>query len=169
MSESHPTSDPIGQRELGRILDQLRRSFEGDAWHGPAVREVVAGLTGSHAAREVVPGGHTIWEIVQHIGVWEDEVRRRIQGAPARTLPPALDWPPMTEPTEAAWRRVLDDLEEGHTRLMDAVARLTEDKLDTPLAGDRGTRWTFYTTLHGIVQHNLYHAGQIALLRKALP
>ena len=147
--------------EIVRISDQLRRAFEGEAWHGPAVREVLAGVTAGQAARRPIPSAHTIWEIVLHIAAWETIVRRRLTGEKVDAAP-EMDWPPVRETDEAAWSRALAQLERGHGELRDAVARFDPARLDEKPAGGS----TAYTLMHGAIQHDLYHAGQIAVLKK---
>ena len=146
------------------ILDQLERAHQGNAWHGPALREVLAGVDGTQAATHAIPGAHSIWEIVLHITAWEGAVRRRIAGESAK-LSDAEDWPPVDDRSEAAWRAAVEHLEHSGRALRDAIAGTPEARLDEPLqTGDM----TIAHLLHGVVQHDLYHAGQIALLRKAL-
>src|SRR5437762_14169982 len=69
--------------EIERILDQLKRAYEGGAWHGPSVKEVLNGVTAEQAQARPIQNGHTIYELVRHIAVWEDVGRRRLQGDPA--------------------------------------------------------------------------------------
>lgn len=150
--------------EVERIVDQLKRAYEGKAWHGPAVREVLAGVTAEQAARRPLPDAHSIWELVVHIGVWEAFVRRRLEGEIITDVPTEQDWPPTTDTSEAAWKRTLAQLEEGHMQLRTVIAALPESRLSETV---RGMGYSVYFMLHGVVQHDLYHAGQIALLKKA--
>ena len=150
--------------EIDRIADQLRRAFEGEAWHGPSVREVLTGVTGGRAAARPLRGAHSIGEIVRHIAVWEDVVRRRLLGERVVHLPPEEDWPPASDASEPGWRRTLERLEAGHRGLLETVARLDDARLEEAVPG-KG--YSVYVMLHGVVQHDLYHAGQIALIKKA--
>ena len=150
--------------EVERIADQLKHAFEGNAWHGPSVREVLTGVSAERAARRPLPGAHTIWEIAVHIGVWEAFVRRRLEGEVITEVPPEQDWPPITDTSEAAWKRTLAQLEEGHMRLRKVIGALPESRLAETV---QGMGYSVYFMLHGVVQHDLYHAGQIALLKKA--
>ena len=94
--------------EIDRILDLLKRAFEGHAWHGPSVREVLAGVTAEQAHARPVPNGHTIWELVRHIAVWEDVGRRRLKGDRAQIkISSTEDWPPPEDTSEAAWESAL--------------------------------------------------------------
>jgi len=149
--------------EIERIVDQLDRAWQGPAWHGPSVQEVLAGIDAMAAARRPIPGSHTIWEITEHIAAWEDIGRRRIEGEIV-TATDAMDWPPVSDFSAESWQRTRERLAAGHERLWRTIAAFPEDKLDQ-IRPDGETSW--YVLIHGIVQHDLYHAGQIGLLAKA--
>jgi uncharacterized damage-inducible protein DinB len=153
----------MSMEEIHRIDDQLRRAFEGHAWHGPSMREVVADVTAERAAARPVSGAHSIWEIVLHVTAWQVGVRRRVEGERLE-LSPHEDWPPVTDTSEAAWRQALATLERTHTELRSTASRLADSRLQEKVTGQDHS---VYMTLHGLIQHNLYHAGQIALLKKA--
>ncbi|MBZ5542289.1 MAG: DinB family protein [Acidobacteriia bacterium] len=150
--------------EIERIADQLRRAHEGEAWHGPALNETLKGVTAEAAARRPIASAHSIWEIVLHVGVWESVVRRRLSGEVIGDLPPEQDWPPVGETSEAAWKQARAALDRAHAELQKALTRLTDRQL---IEAVPGPEYTAYYMLHGTVQHALYHAGQIALLKKA--
>ena len=152
--------------EIERILDQLKRAYEGNAWHGPSVREALEGVTAEQAHTRTLQNAHTIWELAQHIAVWEDAVRRRLEGDRAQIALASLeDWPPVGEQREATWERAKAALDRGHRELCDAIARVPESTLDEPILEGMSS---VYVTLHGIIQHDLYHAGQISMLKKAV-
>jgi len=150
--------------EAERIADQLRRAMQGEAWHGPSLQEILAGVTAAQAAARPVGGAHTIWEIVLHIAAWEGIVLRRLGGEKLIEVGEEVNWPPVGEKNEAAWQRALAALEAGNRRLRDTIAQLPDERLRERVPGKQDN---FYLELHGIVQHDLYHAGQIALLKKA--
>jgi len=149
--------------EIERIEAQLKLAFEGEAWHGPGVLETLEGVTAKQAAAHPLAGVHSIWELVVHIAAWEDACRRRLAGDRAE-LSTAEDWPTVTDTTEAAWAITKGALIEGHHKLRESIAFLTEARLDEPILPDMPS---VYVTIHGVIQHELYHAGQIAILRKA--
>jgi uncharacterized damage-inducible protein DinB len=150
--------------EIERIADQLRRAHEGEAWHGPALKEILRGVTAEAAARRPIASAHSIWEIVLHVAVWESVVRRRLSGEVIGDLPPEQDWPPVGEKTEAAWKQALVDLDHSHAELQRVLVRLSDRQLTDAVPGPG---YSVYYMVHGVVQHALYHAGQIALLKKA--
>jgi len=149
-------------REAERIADQHRRAFDGEAWHGPHVFDLLEGVTAKVAARRPIAGAHTIWEITLHIRSWEDVVLRRLRGERV-SLSPEADWPPVADASPAAWKRDLAALRETHDALLEAIGSLSDARL---LEKSPGSETTLYQLVHGQVQHALYHAGQIALLQK---
>ncbi len=150
--------------ETERIAEQLRRAYEGDAWHGPSLREILSGVTAAWARRRPISAAHSIWELVQHIAAWEAIVLRRIGGETINEVSAEQDWPPVRDTSAAAWKKALGALEEGNKKLRAAIAQMTDERLNEKVPGKERE---FYVELHGIVQHDLYHAGQIALLKKS--
>ncbi len=154
--------------EVERVGTLLRGAFEGEApWHGISLKEILEGISAPQAAQRPLPGAHSIWELVHHIAAWKDVVRRRIGGEKVLGISGEEDWPPVHHISEAAWERTLDDLERAQRQLWQAVAGLSDDRLGEELPGTR-RGYSLYETLHGIIQHDLYHAGQIALLKQAV-
>jgi uncharacterized damage-inducible protein DinB len=149
--------------EVERITDQLKRAFEGEAWHGPSVLEIIESITSPQAAARPFDSTHSIWELVLHIGAWERAILRRLHGDRAQ-LPNEEDWPPVVRTTDAAWEQTKQALRQGNDDLRAAIAGLDNSRLDQPIIEGMSS---VYVTLHGIVQHDLYHAGQIAILKKA--
>ena len=150
---------------IERLVDQLRRSAEGDAWHGPSVREVLDGVTVEDASAHPIAGAHSIRELVLHMAAGIQLVLRRI-GGDGRQLSPEEDWPTPSEPTEDAWQRDVESLFALNQRLREAVATFPATHLDDPLVPD--PPYSAFTQFIGLTQHDLYHAGQIMLLRRAL-
>src|SRR5882724_4379771 len=153
--------------ETARLADQIRRAFEGDAWHGDSIKELLAGVTAATAAARPIKNAHSIWELVLHIAAWDDAVLRRIGGA-AVQLTKQEDFPPVKDTSPAAWRQTLTDLDQTHKQLIEAVAAFPDSRLNDQVPGKTEGYYDFYYMFSGIVQHELYHAGQIALLKKAL-
>ena len=153
------------QSEAARIADQLRRSFDGEAWHGDSLFEILEGVTAAQAAARPIKGAHTIWELVLHIAAWDDAVLRRFAGV-ALELSDVENFPPVTDTSEAAWHAALTQARRAHHDLIAAVNELPDSRLYELVPGKEGAHYTFYYMLHGVVQHELYHAGQIALLKK---
>ena len=155
------------------IADELDACYSGSPWHGPSLKQNLAGVTARQAATRAGET-HTIWELVLHLAAWRGEITRRLEGEQAGT-PKEGDYPPAPEgddATQAAWHRALAWLEDEHTRLLAAVRGIRDDDLPVPVLdyrhGSSGEGATRAVTLHGLAQHDAYHSGQIGLLRKML-
>ena len=164
VSDNNPDSSQVRAGEAENIADQLERVFEGDAWHGPSISEALADISAEQAAASPVPGVHSIWEIVRHMTAWQRTVRGRLQGRPVAELPDEEDWPPSGDVSPSAWADVVRDLRAEHELLREETLRWSGRDLG---ALPEGERYTVYEMLHGVLQHGLYHAGQIAILKKA--
>jgi uncharacterized damage-inducible protein DinB len=151
--------------EVSRLEEQLRRALEGKGWHGPSVLESLAGVSAAQAASCPIAGAHSIWELVLHLGSDYDLVLRRLAGD-GRPLTAAEDWPVCPAPTEENWRQTVQELTRLNRKLPQAVRDFADERLDDPLVPE--APYTAYTQFIGVTQHNLYHAGQIALLKRAL-
>jgi len=149
--------------EAARIADQLRRAFDGSAWHGPALLELLADVDAVTAAATPLKDVHSIWGLALHIAVWDAAGSRRLAGE--KTQPEGEDnFPLVPNATTANWRQAIRQVTQAHRTLVKAVEALSDSRLWERVPGKR---YNFYHMLHGVVQHELYHAGQIALLKKA--
>jgi len=153
--------------EAQRIADQLRRAMDGHAWHGPSLREVLDGITAKQAAAKPLAAAHSIWEITLHIGVWGSVPRRRMHGESLTKITPAEDWPAVTDTTDAAWQRDRDRVMNELRAFADEIATLNDARIAQQVPQEGGEMQSTWFMLHGAVQHVIYHAGQIALLKKA--
>lgn len=168
MSSNTTAFDPI------RFLrGELRRSLHGGAWHGPALLEALQEASYEEAIVHPVGGGHSIAEIAVHCAAWLEEVTRRLDGS-APDMPARGDWCVANNFTKADWKRALREVEAAGEALDAAIAALSPDQLLT-ICGENdthnaplGSGVRFATMLNGVIQHNVYHAGQVVLLTKAL-
>jgi uncharacterized damage-inducible protein DinB len=151
--------------EITRLEEQLRRALEGDAWHGPSVLQVLAGVSAEQASSHPIPEAHSIWELVLHISSDYALVLRRLAGD-GRPVTPEEDWPSCPPPTAENWQHSVEALRRLNQQLRDAVRAFPAERLDEPIVS--GVPYTAYTQFIGVTQHNLYHAGQISLLKRAL-
>lgn len=155
--------------DLERLADQFRRAFEGDAWHGASLRELLHGVTAKQAAAHPITGAHSIWEIVLHIASWEKMFDAAVHG---KTLPPwpsrqisKLDWPAVPKSDATAWKKAQRDLYAAGEKLRRSIACFEPERLQEMVPG---RDYDFAYAFPGIVQHTIYHAGQLAILKKAL-
>ncbi len=150
--------------ETARIKDQLQRAFGGDAWYGNSLTEILAGVSAEKAVAHLFPNALSIWELVLHLTFTEEIMRRRIEGEQA-AISGDEDFPKVSDPSEAAWQNALGNLRDSHEKLKCAIDKLENENLDEKLKIYDHSK---YHLLHGLIQHLVYHAGQIALLKKFL-
>jgi uncharacterized damage-inducible protein DinB len=146
-------------RQTEILLDQLNRVFGGSAWHGPALRNLLDGVSEKHAKAHPIENVHSILELVVHVGTWMDVVARRLAGnvVNSTTVP---DW---SDVTTRSWPDTIEELERAQSRLSDAVARLKAENLEEVVPGKSITK---QVEILGVIEHNVYHTGQISLLKK---
>jgi uncharacterized damage-inducible protein DinB len=152
--------------ETARLADQIRRAFDGEAWHGDSVLELLDGVDAKIAAARPIKKAHSIWELVLHIAAWDGAVLKRAGGT-AVQLTGERNFPPVKDASERAWRDAIVHATHTHTDLVQAVAAFPDSRLHDQVPGKTETYYNFFYMFSGIVQHELYHAGQIALLKKA--
>ncbi len=150
--------------DAARIADQLERSLTGKAWHGPALLEILSAVSASQARARPIQSAHSIWEIVLHLVTWTDIARCQLEESGYVDPPESLDWPSIDDPSTAAWAAAKAHLGASTLRLRDAILRLDDQHLDERVCG---RDFSIHTMLHGVIQHNLYHLGQILMLLKA--
>lgn len=155
--------------EKDRLIDQFEREIQGQPWHGPSLTSIVDGITAAQAGRKASDAAHSIWEILLHMTGWKREVTRRAQGHTAAE-PTEGDWPPIGDVTEARWRAARTEHLRAQEELLKVVRGLTDAQLAARVPGDSaafiGAGLSVTATLWGLVQHDVYHAGQIAILKK---
>lgn len=149
--------------ESERLADQLQRALQGNAWHGPSWREALEGVSREAALRRPIPEAHSIAEIVRHATTWHDVVRRRIEGE-SPEVSDAEDWPPADLADDAAWEAARTRLFDSGRALGETIARFPSERLHEkrPNVDD-----DWFGLVIGELQHALYHAGQVAILKKA--
>lgn len=146
------------------IADQLRRAFDGEAWHGDSLFEILQSVDAQTASAHPVAGAHSIWELVLHITTWDRVVRRRMHSDVLIEPSDDENFPPVEEASETAWIQALAEAKHAHQELIATVAKFPDSRLSETVPGKDHD---FANMLLGTVQHELYHAGQIALLKKA--
>jgi uncharacterized damage-inducible protein DinB len=150
--------------ETGRIIDLMERTYDGEAWHGPSLRTILKDVTAAQAAKKPDGGCHSIWELVAHIAQWEGVTALRLKGEAVEFAADSEgDWPPVTDFSEQNWQQTLSLLDKNHRKLREALVEAGDAKL-AEKAPNR--EFTHYVALHGIIHHQVYHAGQIAVLKR---
>lgn len=149
--------------EQQRIAEQIRLAMHGPAWSGPALMELLEDVDAATAARKPQADIHGIWELALHIGAWERIVRRRAEGELLVDIPDQENFPPVPEPTSKNWNELKNWLLTGNSELVEMTSALPDERLHQTI---RGKDYSCSTMLNGIAQHTLYHAGQIAILKR---
>ena len=154
---------------LALLLRLLDEGFDRKAWHGPNLRGALRRVDAATAARRPAPGRHTIWEIAVHCAYWKYAVRRRVTAEPRGRFPyKGSNWftrpDPQVHPDDwpAAWAADLALLDDQHRLLRAAVAGFDPARLDEPWAG---SKYVPYEQILGIAMHDVYHAGQVRMLK----
>ena len=145
-----------------RLMDQ---AYDHKSWHGPTLKGALRGVRAEAAAWRPEPGRHNVWELAVHAAYWKYTVLRRITGAPQGSFPLAgSDWFARPEElSEAAWKEDLRLLQQMHQKLRAAVETVREEDLDKV---PQGSKTLLVDLLLGIASHDLYHAGQIQMLKR---
>lgn len=150
------------------MLDALLATFDprrGQAWHGPTVRGALRGVTAAQARWSPAPGRHCIWDLVLHIAYWNYAVRRHLEPEVARFPRSPANWPALPDPADArAWARDRALLSSEHAALARAIERLPAGRWSR--VPEKGRKWTFGEMIVGIVAHDVYHGGQISMLKR---
>ena len=153
-----------------QIIDTLRKAYSGDPWYGPSTESLIAGLSVSDAASHPIEGGHSIWEVVLHMIAWQNEVVRRLRGSePA--WPEEGDWSEITDMGGASWEKAKALLASSTSGLEEQLASSAIDYevlVGTARSRQMATGVTTGEMVLGVLQHNAYHTGQIALLKRAI-
>jgi uncharacterized damage-inducible protein DinB len=142
------------------MIEELNRTWNGEAWYGPSLRPLLEGITEERAKAHPIPNAHSILEVVIHSAFWMATTVRQLDGF-AGPIPPEQDW---RNVRTTSWTEAIAELERGYAALLDRVARMSDEEMKRMLAN---RKYTAYTLLRGITEHNIYHAGQLAMLKKA--
>lgn len=154
-------------QEIAIMLALVDQAFDHHAWHGTNLKGSIRGIAADAAAWRPAADRHNIWEIVVHAAYWKYIVRRRLRGEKRGSFPSkGSNWfvrPAGPESSEKAWKADAKLLAEMHHRLRETIAGLSSRELyHTP----NGSKYNNLAMITGIASHDLYHAGQIQLLKR---
>lgn len=146
------------------LLHALDHAYDTTSWHGPNLRSAVRGLSHVEAARRPAKGRHSVWELAVHCAYWKYTVRRRLLGEKRGSFPlEGSNWFRREAKDGAArWKADVALLDEMHRTLRNAVERFPAGKWKQRV---KGSRWTYLDTVAGVAAHDLYHAGQMRLVK----
>ncbi len=148
-------------------VDAHGPTLEGGAWHGPSLMESLKGVDVGPAAARPIEGRHAIWEIVNHCTYWMESVDKALHGEVMASIPETEDWVGMGETAED-WTRDLTRMDQVYGKLQGTIAGFDGD-LDAMVGAQFGENFFQFSNrkmLHGIADHNIYHAGQVSILKR---
>lgn len=152
-----------------KIAEELFNSVFGDPWHGPSVFKILEDVNEDLAFNRKLNSAHNIAELTLHLWAWAEEVLNRLKGNPPAE-PLAGDWPDPQVYCADGWNAAKNKFFDSSKRLIEEIKNFPEEKFSEIVGGSRiaplGTGISFEAMLHGIAQHNAYHAGQISFLKK---
>jgi|SRR5690606_4729385 len=147
-------------REIKKLSKLIQRVYDGKAWHGPSVKEVLEDID-ANTCKKKIGDSHSIVQLVQHMVAWRTFVIRRLLGNSTFELTDEQNFPPETD-----WATALQQLEESQVSLLNAIETISSEKLWEEVAN---RKYDFFILLHGIIHHDIYHIGQIQLIKKYQP
>lgn len=148
--------------EISRMIKMMQNIFDGAAWHGASVMEIIGKIDAKDAFQESAHI-HRICELVQHIIAWRTFAIKRLEGDAKYEVTQQENWKDFRIQNEAAWERIKTSLVESQEALITALSSTTDDRL-TDIVENKA--YDYYTLIHGVMQHDLYHLGEIALLAR---
>jgi uncharacterized damage-inducible protein DinB len=152
------------ETEVRRIGLLSKHAFNGEPWYGTALFKLLNGVTAERAAAHPIPGAHSIWQEVLHAITWRRVTVRLLNGEKEPPVTEDENWPQPAAMSTEAWQHTLDDLTRSQEQLEAALATFSDERLSEK---PPEKTFNFYVLLHGLIQHDAYHAGQIALLKNA--
>jgi uncharacterized damage-inducible protein DinB len=152
--------------EAERIRNLLKSTYDGHPWHGSSLKSILSNITPQQANARVLSECHTIWELVLHITAWRNFAWNKLTGNSSFDInSPEQDWPLVNHIDTNSWLAAQQNLEQSQQSLVQELKSINDEKLYEVVSG---RNYSFYVLLHGIIQHDLYHAGQISMLKKQL-
>jgi hypothetical protein len=150
------------KNEVDQLLEQYNLAMNGDAWYGDPVWKILDGIDARCATAQMLPGVHSIWQLLRHMEFWEKVAVERAAGPVKPDL--TLNFPETSVADGTAWQQAVEDFGQSNREFRELLTRLDPARLDenTP-GGDK----SFRVELLGVLHHHIYHAGQIAILKKA--
>jgi uncharacterized damage-inducible protein DinB len=154
--------------EIRALLAAYDQAYDRKSWHGTNLRGSLRGLSAKQAAWRPAKGRHNIWEIALHAAYWKYVVLRVLSGAKRGSFPlQGSNWfVRPKDPTDLAWKADLALLEATHRSLREAIAAIDPKTVSRAVPGRQTTR---FALISGVAAHDLYHAGQIQLLKRFAP
>lgn len=154
-------------QQIQHIIKLLQASFTGEPWHGRSLKALLEEVTPQMALKKPGPGSHSIAELVYHLVTWREFTISRLQPEDGKNMDyyESIDWRPLDLSTTKTWNEGLRLLEESRQKLLAVLEKFNDSILQEPVAE---RKYKFSSLLYGLLQHEAYHAGQIAYAMKLL-
>lgn len=151
------------------LREHLVGVWAGEPWYGSSSKKIMEDVTAAEAAAHPLAGAQSIWETTLHMVAWTEEAISRLGGATAKE-PDRGDWPAVTDTSEGAWAAATGSLRAARYALLDELEKTQEEQLylQVPQSARQSHKFTRAEMVAGLVEHDVYHLGQIAMLKKAL-
>lgn len=143
------------------IIELLRRTFDGAAWHGPSVMEILRQVTSDQLGNQI-GDSHTLIELVEHMTAWRRFAIEKLRGNTTYDVDDKANFP-VVSPNEESWLITLQQFEDSQLQLLEQLEQLDDSRLEQIV---EGRSYSYSVLLHGLIHHDVYHLGQIVLLRK---
>ncbi|KAF0153147.1 MAG: DinB family protein [Ignavibacteria bacterium] len=156
---------------INKLIIELNKVIEGDPWFGAPLKSILEGINCQQAVMRINTNAHSIAEIALHILAWVEETASRLEGNEPKE-PKRGDWQSIDTLDKVEWENIVNKIFEMHKRIEELVASFSLEKLEEQVGSERnpalGTGFSFREMLVGLMEHNVYHGGQIALLKKLI-
>jgi uncharacterized damage-inducible protein DinB len=149
------------------LSQKLLTVWNGEPWYGSSSSTILAGVTAAEALAHPLPGAQSIWETLLHITAWTEETTSRMNGGESKQ-PARGDWPPVSGSTQDEWIAAQAELLAARKALLESIDKAHEESLFLQVPKAAGAGATRAQTVNGLADHDVYHLGQIALLKKSL-
>jgi len=152
----------MNNKEISRIIILLKKTYDGAAWHGASVMEILNNISAKQAfkpSKDI----HRICELVQHNIAWRIFAVKRLDGDHHYEVSQRENWKAFTVQDDEAWKSIKSELAESQKRLINALEKHDDHILNEEV---HGKAYDYYTLIHGVIHHDLYHLGEIALLAR---
>ncbi len=147
--------------EIERITRLLEKTFDKQPWYGSSIMQVIKDMK-PEITESRQGGAHSIIELVQHMTSWRNFTTKRLQGDTSYEVSEEMNFP-----KAITWEAAINNLCSSQQALVEATKKFPEERL-RELVPSKTQKYTYYTLLHGIIQHDIYHLGQIAYIQKSL-
>lgn len=155
------------KKEINQLDEMFRGAAQGKTWHGQSVWETLKNISAEEAAAHPIPDSHSIWDYLLHIINWREYAIQILSNDEPYIieLNTEKDWTTITDFSQEAWKTALELYKKSTDELSEAIKKIDDSKLEEIVPKQN---FTFHTVLHGVIQHDIYHSGQIVLLKKIL-